>query len=46
MKKAFTIIELIFVVVIIGIIAAVIIPPPADFEAEKQKAITKHQQSN
>lgn len=46
MKKAFSMIELIFVIVIIGILSSIAIPKfiaKTTFEAEKAKAIQKHQ---
>lgn len=52
MKKAFTIIELIFVIVILAILSAIAVPKlkqldkpiksDITFESEKQKAIQKH----
>ena len=45
MKKAFTMIELIFVSIILGILLGVVMPKmnQGNFEDEKQKAIQKHQ---
>lgn len=49
MKKAFTMIEVIFVVVVLGIIVAAVIPKihpnnlNKKFKVEKAKALKKHQ---
>ncbi len=49
MKKAFTLIEFIFVLVIVGILAAAVVPKiesaineAENFKTEKAKAIQKH----